>query len=62
MIKKMPISGDIRIIEKFIWFPKTYDGYKVWFERVKISQVYLRILGKYMWVDIGLCSDNGLPL
>lgn len=62
MKKEAPIEGDFRVIERFIWFPKTFDAYKVWFEKVKISQRYLKIFGRYRWVDIGLCTDDGFPL
>lgn len=41
MRKKLKyLSGDTRIISKFLLLPKSLDGEMRWLERVKIKQVF----------------------
>jgi hypothetical protein len=54
-----PRDGEIRVIEKFLFFPKSIDGEVRWFEKVKIKQkcfIHENLLNDLFsevhWVDI----------
>ena len=48
--------GEMRTIEKFLWFPKVLDGEIRWFEKTKIIQrvckVQDSISNSYQWINI----------
>jgi len=41
--KYYPNDDDIRIVEKFLFFPKCIDDEYRWFEKIKIKQRYVAL-------------------
>jgi hypothetical protein len=50
--KHEPHFHEMRIIKKFLWFPKTLDGETRWLETCHIEQRYYLPNGYGCWKDI----------
>jgi hypothetical protein len=50
-------SGDIRVVTRFLFFPKTLGGETRWLEWAKITQVFLGLrYGSGWWEDSSWAS------
>ena len=62
---KKPKHYEDRLVTKFLWFPKRFDGVWVWLETVTIRQMYFppTWCSGAGWADVCLSNpDSGLPI
>lgn len=55
---KIPKVGDIRVVSKFMLFPKTIHGMTIWMESARIVQKYSVWEGCGSWNDDAWVIDS----
>ncbi len=56
---KKPKVGDFRVVTRFLWTPRRFDGNLIWLETVSYRQHYTFVfLVGYTWCDICLVNPK----